>query len=186
MKFPSASPVKIRPPAVDKHPGPGRGCVLERPLYLPSRRINGLQKTAIRPSLFGRKICAAVIGMAGLVGLRSRAENVALIACSHIEERRLRIVGRGHEVRRPQRARANRTPFGRRGRLIVRHGTACGIFRVAPGSLAVGGSPTRVCLLCDQSRRRIHCGRPVRSDACRRCRSSPEPGSRPSRARRAW
>jgi len=93
--------------------------------------------SAIGLGLFRGKIRAAIIRVAGFVGLRRSTENIALIAGRDIEQRSLRIVGWSHEVGCPQRSRTNRVPLERRRCFFLRDGTPFGILGIAPCNLAV-------------------------------------------------
>src|SRR4029077_11267042 len=109
--------------------------MLDLPLYLPCFRIDRLQKSEIRFSLLRWKICAAIKSVACLIGLWSRAENVALVACRHVEQPSLRIVGRRHKICRTQSSRTNCVPFERGRSFVLRNRPSLGVFGVAPGGL---------------------------------------------------
>src|SRR5580700_5432946 len=101
------------------------------PLHLTSRRIDGAKRAPVRLRFIGRKIGAAIISMAHLVGLRRRAEDVALLARRHIKEPGSRVEARGHPVCSPQRPRANRSPLRRRRTLVVRNRSTLAILAIA-------------------------------------------------------
>src|SRR5271167_4633044 len=107
------------------------------PLYLPARRINSAKSARVWHGFIGRKIGAAVISMAHVVGLRRRAEDVALLTRGYIKESGSRIEAGGHPVGRAQRPWANRSTLWRRRALVVGNGTALRIFAVAPSDLAI-------------------------------------------------
>src|SRR5258708_20073052 len=111
--------------------------MFELPLDLTRRWIDCLQKSAIRLSLVGGEICAAIIGVARFVGLRSGAEGIALIASGYVEQTRLRVISWCHEVCGAERAGANSVALERRRSLFLGYGTAFGVFCVAPRGLAV-------------------------------------------------
>src|SRR5271165_709233 len=112
--------------------------MLELPLHLSRRRVDRLQESAIRLGLFRRKIRAAIKCVTGFIRLRSRAENVALIACRHVEQFCLRIECGRKPIRRPQRAWTNCMPLKCRRSVLVRYRSPLLILRVTPGCFAVG------------------------------------------------
>src|SRR4029077_20011450 len=69
-----------------KYAGPCRRGMLPFPLHFSGVRIDRSQRPGERCGIVIRKIGAAVIGVTRFVGLRRRAEDVALLARSHVKE----------------------------------------------------------------------------------------------------
>src|SRR5258708_19234843 len=85
-----------------QHARPRRRGVLELPLDRSGCGINRLQKSAIGLALFRGKIRAAIIRVAGFVGLWRSTEHIALIAARDIQHRSLPIAAFNHEARSSQ------------------------------------------------------------------------------------
>ncbi len=96
-----------------EHARPCRRDMAKLPLYLAACWIDSAQRTPVRLCLVGRKIGAAIISMAHLIGLRRRAEDVALLSRGYVKEIGSRIEAGGHPVRRAQCAWTNRSTLGR-------------------------------------------------------------------------
>src|SRR5260370_23120252 len=110
--------------------------MLPFPFNLSRRRIDGPERAPERRRIIIWKISAAVIRIPGLIWLRSRAENVALLPCSHIEETGLRIENGGHPVCRPSGTAAHAAAVCRRRHFLVSHRAPLAIFAAAPGKFA--------------------------------------------------
>src|SRR5947209_3858457 len=82
----------------------------------------------------------AVEGVCWLVGLRSRAEDVAVIARGQIKRTGLRTVGGGQEVGCAQRAGTHSVAVECRRGVFIRDGPSLDVFGVTTGLLAVRGS----------------------------------------------
>src|SRR5260370_10984313 len=111
--------------------------MLPFPFNLSRRRIDGPERAPERRRIIIWKISAAVIRMPGLIRLRSRAENVALLPCSHIEEAGLRIESGRHPVCRPSGTGAHAAAVRRLRRFLVSHRAPLGILSAAPVNFAV-------------------------------------------------
>src|SRR5579859_987686 len=111
--------------------------MLPFPFYFAGFGINGAERAPKWLGIVVWKIRAAVISMSLFVGLRSCAENVALLARGDVEKFCLRIVSGRHPVRRSSGSRADAIPFQRRRGVFEREGTSFGVFRSAPGNFGV-------------------------------------------------
>src|SRR5579863_6445577 len=96
-----------------EHARPCRRDMAKLPLHLAACWIDSAQRAPVRLCFIGRKVGAAVISMAHLIGLRGSTEYVALLSRRHIKEIGPRIEAGGHPVRRSQRARTNCSTPGR-------------------------------------------------------------------------
>jgi hypothetical protein len=74
-----------------QHTRPRWGGVAKFPFELSRREIEGAKSTLVRFAVGRRKIRTAVVRMASLVGLRSGAEDVTLLAGVDVEESGLRV-----------------------------------------------------------------------------------------------
>src|SRR5258708_8739926 len=111
--------------------------MLPFPLDFSTGRIDSAQRTPKRRGIIVRKISAAIIRMPWLIGLRRRAENIALFARGHVKETSLRIERWRHPVGRSRRTRTNAAAI-RPGRSFFGPDRApLGVPAATPGHLCV-------------------------------------------------
>src|SRR5882757_6310685 len=111
--------------------------MLPLPLDFPGARIDGAQRTPERRGIIVRKIRAAVIRMPWLIGLRRRAENIALFARGHIKETSLRVERWRHPVGRSSRTRTDAATIRRRRRFFGGNRAPLGILAATPRNLGI-------------------------------------------------
>src|SRR5712672_1520195 len=99
--------------------------------------IDSAQRTPERRGIIVRKISAAVIRMPWLIGLRRRAENVALFARRHIKETGLRVERWRHPVGRSRRTGTDAAAIRRRRRCFGGNGAPLRILAATPGNLGI-------------------------------------------------
>src|SRR5258705_5229031 len=111
--------------------------MLPLPLDFSTGRIDSAQRTPERRGIIVRKISAAVIRMPWLIGLRRRAENVALFARGHVKETSLRIERWRHPVGRSRRTRTDTAAIRRRRRFFGGNRAPLGILAATPRNLGI-------------------------------------------------
>src|ERR1700731_3757431 len=107
--------------------------MLPFPLYFSGDGIERAQRAPKRRGIVIGKIGAAVVGVAGLVWLRSGAENIALLARGDIKQAGLGIKGWRHPVGRTGSAGANAVAIGSGACFLVGGGAPLRILAGAPG-----------------------------------------------------
>src|SRR5712671_5008073 len=111
--------------------------MLPLPLDFSVGRIDSAQRTPKRRGVIVRKIRAAVIRMPWLIGLRRRAENIALLARGHIKETGLRIERWRHPVGRSRRTRTDTAAIRRGRRFFGGNRAPLRIFAATPRNLGI-------------------------------------------------
>src|SRR5205807_236608 len=99
--------------------------------------IDSAQRPPERRGIIVRKIGAAVIRVPRLIGLRRRAENVALFARGHVKETSLRVERWRHPVGRSRRTRTDAAAIRRGGSFFGCDRAPLGILAATPGNLGV-------------------------------------------------
>src|SRR5712671_5087782 len=111
--------------------------MLPFPLDFSGSRIDSAQRTPERRGIIVRKIGAAVIRMPCLIGLRRRAEDVALFARRHIKETSLRVERWRHPVGRSRRTRTDAAAIRRGRSFFGGNGAPLGILAATPRNLGI-------------------------------------------------